>query len=189
MKQIWCLLCIAVLLAGCASSGTPDTNMPVMFGDESVQDGRWVLNAFHVEGNAYSYQGIYKQAKDGELSYSLTLVFPHSQNYHTVVRHKGEKFKGEIFSQKVRTIQHVNVYVEGHGRPATGETNDKKVADALFHYVYFLDDGKVVFQKSNEELGIDVSNPERAFDKKNLLPILKQLIRENVQPQEPEMEE
>jgi len=72
-----------------------------------------------------------------------------------------------------------------------GSAEGSKIADVAPGYVYFIDDGKIVFQKTNEELGItiDVADPKSAFLSWNLQPILETLIRENVQPQEPEMEE
>ena len=58
--------------------------------------------------------------------------------------------------------------------------------------VYFIHDNKIVFEKEFRELGIDVSQlnfrSSRALQD-YLHPILEQLIRENVPPQEPEMAE
>jgi len=57
------------------------------------------------------------------------------------------------------------------------------------NFAYFVNAGGIVRQKSYEELGIDASDPMRAFREQNLLPILEPLIRGRVPPQEPEMEE
>ena len=65
----------------------------------------------------------------------------------------------------------------------------RKIADVDFGYVYFVDNGIIIVQKSFEELGIDVSNLRHAFDRTRLRPILENLIREHVKPQAHEMEE
>ena len=61
---------------------------------------------------------------------------------------------------------------------------------------YFIDDGKISFEKTYQELGIDISKINLRRDKatldylaQHLTPILETLIREHLKPQEPEMEE
>jgi len=56
--------------------------------------------------------------------------------------------------------------------------------------LYFVRDAKIVFEKEYSELGIDASRLGGSAHEilEYLLPILEPLIRENVQPQEPEME-
>jgi len=58
---------------------------------------------------------------------------------------------------------------------------------------YYIKDNEIVFEKGYQEIGIDPSRLLEGVDNEQTLvylaPILVQLIRENVQPQEPEMEE
>jgi aspartate aminotransferase-like enzyme len=60
---------------------------------------------------------------------------------------------------------------------------------------YFVRDGQIVFAKGYHELGIDASRitnigskENKKFDYDYLRPILENLIREHVQPQEAERE-
>jgi len=58
---------------------------------------------------------------------------------------------------------------------------------------YYIKDDKIVFEKGYQELGIDPSRLLEGINNERTLvylrPILENLIREHVQPQEPEMEE
>ena len=45
--------------------------------------------------------------------------------------------------------------------------------------VCFVDNGNIVFCKTNEELGIDTADHQKAFSEENLKPILEKMIREN----------
>ena len=136
-----------------------------------------------VEGITYNYSGGYG-TKNGERVYSLFVVFPSSgQHYVPVVRLTQEEIKGQIYSQEVeRTIWQDKF---GDERFIAGET---KIADVSFDHVYFVNEGKVVFRKSVEELGIEFYDTVLRFNAK-LRPILEKLIRENVSPQEHETEE
>ena len=82
-----------------------------------------------------------------------------------------------------------------HSRPdktfvSTHPDGEKVIAKV--DTLYFVQDGKIVFEKTYQELGIDVSrlnvDGNRAI-LDYLLPILEKLIRENVRPPKPEMEE
>jgi hypothetical protein len=55
--------------------------------------------------------------------------------------------------------------------------------------LYFVRDGKIVFVKSYQELSIDQSRLNARRGLAYLRPILAELIREHVKPQEPEMDE
>ena len=58
--------------------------------------------------------------------------------------------------------------------------------------LYFVQEGKIVFEKTYQELGIDASRLNIDSSREildYLLPILEKLIRENEQPPKPEMEE
>ena len=181
MKQIGWLLCLAVLLAGCGD--TPKSpKYPVSFGGIFGESRE---NQFIVEGNAYKYVCVYGLAKDDCLIYSLTLVFPQCQHYYPVTRYVDGEIKGQIYAQDTRTTIFQESY---HDRVELGD-GSRKVADIPFHYIYFIDNERIVFQKSNEELGIDASDFRKTFTNRKLRPILETLIREHVQPQEPEMEE
>ena len=178
LKQIGCLLCIAVLLAGCSSSETPrsiPTDVEVSFED-----------AFVVEGVTYRSNGVYGM-KDDKLLLSLALVFPDGQHYYPVVRYVDGEVERQIYSEDTRST--ITAWYYDNDKSSPGKRDGRKVADVPFHDVYFLDGDKIVFQKANEEIGINVSDPKNAFTNRNLSPILETLIREYVQPQEPEIEE
>jgi len=57
--------------------------------------------------------------------------------------------------------------------------------------IYFIKDKKIVLEKKYQELGIDASrlSADQNEMREYLLPILENLIREHIRPQEPEMEE
>jgi len=172
MKQIMWLICIVVLLPGCLWFETPKGKTS---SSTSSSEGNLV-----VEGTVYVINCVYQQ-KDGKLVYALTLIFPHKQHYYPAVRYVDGELKetGEIYAQGEAGEGHTRkaIYYDD-ARPRFGET---KIADVPFHYVYFIDDGKIVFQKSNEDLGIDYSNPK---EERNWYPTLEKLIRENVTPQQ-----
>ena len=178
MKRTGWLLCIAVLLAGCSPSKTSKTIHPdveASFGDN-----------FIVEEVAYRSTVVHGM-KDGKLMFSLTLVFPDGQHYYPAIRHVDGDIEGQIYSEDKRSTINAWYYGEEKTNPATH--GGRKIADVSFHHVYFLDGDKIVFQKSNEELGIDMFGTTNLIDEsKKLRPILENLIRENVQPREPEME-
>ena len=80
--------------------------------------------------------------------------------------------------------------------PITLTINEEPPVAIEVDTLYFVQDGKVVFEKKYQELGIDASRLNvdwndgfKDFYPEYLRPILETLIRENVQPQEPEMEE
>jgi len=161
VKQIACLLCLAVLLAGCAPQPV-DHYGTIGTGDRFVVDG---ITYFAL---------ITCGTKDGKIAHSIIWVSP------------------DVSPLRYR----MSVWYDERGRPRAGLYRDATIdpgrtiiADVPFNFAYFIDNGKIVRQKSYEELGIDVSDPMRVFDERKLSPILEQLIRENVQPQEPEMEE
>jgi len=180
MKQIGCLICLAVLLAGCDTSKTINHAWrSTVFENDIV-----------VEGVAYRALSTYGRMKDGSLLYSLTVVFPSDQYYYPATRYVDGEIteKGEIHvpdeTRKVGGIG--NPYMMDFFGDYFRETN---IADVPFHSVYFVDDGKIVFQKSYEELGFEVSDASGPIgDSRRLQPILEKMIREHVQPQEPEME-
>ena len=171
--QYWTLLAVA-LLVGCSPSASIDH-----FDHQFVCNG-YDEHGIVVEGITYNYSGGYG-TKDGERVYSLFVVFPSSgQHYVPVVRLTQEEIKGQIYSQEgERTIWHETF---GDERFIAGET---KIADVSFDHVYFVNDGKVVFRKSVEELGIEFYDTDLRFGGK-LKPILEKMIRENVPAPEEE---
>ena len=181
MKQIGCLICLAVLLAGCDTSKTINHAWrSTVFENDIV-----------VEGVAYRALSTYGRIKDGSLLYLFTVVFPSDQYYYPAIRYVDGEItgKGEIHvpdeTHRVNWIG--NPFMMDFIGDYFRETN---IADVPFHYVYVVDDGKIVFQKSYEELGFEVSDASNPIgDKRRLQPILEQLIRKHIHPQEPEMEE
>ena len=72
------------------------------------------------------------------------------------------------------------MYIIVDGREVVAKTNT----------LYFIQNGKIIFEKEYRELGIDTS--QLVFSKEwnsYLQPILEKLIRENVTPQAPKIEE
>ena len=69
--------------------------------------------------------------------------------------------------------------------------SDGKKVDAKTETLYFIQDKKIVFEKSYQELGIDASRLTTDTDDMRvyLTPILEKLIREHVLPQDTETEE
>ena len=82
-----------------------------------------------------------------------------------------------------------------HSRPdktfvSTHPDGEKVIAKT--DMLYFVQDEKIVFEKTYQELGIDASRLNIDSSREildYLLPILEKLIRENVRPPKPEMEE
>ena len=185
IKQIGCLVCLAVLLAGCSP-------VVVNFGQGGGGFGRWGEHSLVVEGVAYNTVSGYGQ-KDG-LVYSLILVFPGEQHYFPYFVSTVDEIKGLVFVQEEFSI-HGQAKIagfesQGNIKDETVVAGATKIADVPLGYVYFIDDRRIILQKSNEELGItiDASDPNGAFHSSYLQPILENLIRENIQPQGPEME-
>jgi helix-turn-helix protein len=69
--------------------------------------------------------------------------------------------------------------------------SDGKKVDAKTETLYFIQDKKIVFEKSYKELGIYASllSDDLEVMRDYLQPILEKLIREHVRPQETETEE
>jgi len=156
---------------------------------------------FVVEGVAYRVQSGFGQRSgmdnglfyslDG-LIYPLVLVFPDTQHYFPYFVHGTDEVQGEIYWQKDWTPASTEI-LGGGMRTTEGIVHHAtKVADVDFGYIYFVDNGKIVFQKSNEEFDsvFDMFDTQNYHieERQKLLPILEQLIRENIKPQEPEME-
>jgi len=78
-----------------------------------------------------------------------------------------------------------------HGKVIVPMHPDSEKVVAKTETVYFVKDKKIVVEKEYQELGIDASRFSTDWiDMQDYLrPILENLIREHVQPQEPEMEE
>ena len=182
MKQIGCLICVAVLLAGCQPP-PPGATLKSQHANHTRFFHASERHALVVDGDSYSYFGRSGEM-DGEFVYSFIVVFPvRDKRYIPVLRYTDE-IKALIYQfEKEQAPLGLTSFTE---QPLLGGI---QIADVDFNYVYFVDDGQVIFRKSNEELGIDVSDPQRAFDTSRLNPILEQMIREHVQPLEPEMEE
>ena len=154
IKQMGCLILATALLAGC---GTPRS--------EHLECGVAGFNNYPVvEGVDYQANSIYGwNTKNDRLIYSLTIVSPRSQQYYPVVGRKDGVFdeEGTILSPDVTYRRIV----------------------APFHFVYFIDNGEIVFRKSYKELGFEISPPKNPEDaRRKLQPILETLIRENMPP-------
>jgi hypothetical protein len=85
---------------------------------------------------------------------------------------------GTNFTSRGETI--VTLHLDGGNEQTISKT----------HTLYFVQDGKIAFEKGFQELGIDESRLNADTDKilEYLRPILENLIREHVQPQEAERE-
>jgi len=173
IKQLGCLILATALLAGCAPSETSVPNRP-----DVEPFGR----SFLIEGTGYYSNSIYGYGlKDGNVVYLLTVVVPEGQYYYPIVRFEGGEMKGYIY---------LNTSDYRDEKTTHGVEEHRKIADVPLRHVYFLDNDKIVFQKSYEELGIESSVlPNHDEASRKLRPILETLIREHVPPQETEMEE
>ena len=188
MKGTQWLVFGIVLLMGCSHSMDVAEMLPEVPKRQSSSVG-W-SRTLVVDAVAYDTAGRY-HLTEGELVYSSILIFPVGQYYFPATRFIDGEFREEIYSQEIGDKSkgyHRTFWksFSGNQKPATDET---KIADALLHHIYFIDDGKIVFQKSYEEIGLDFSEPKSAFEWKNLQPILERLIREHVKSQAPETEE
>jgi hypothetical protein len=167
-----------VALTGCSTVALPKSEQSSSIAPST---GGWLNDHFIVDGIEYSTVGEYDQREDGTITYSFVLVSPQGQYYFPATRYMDGEHKGEIYSLEIgdkskgyfRTCMK---HFTSNQKPAIGET---KIADVPFHHTFFIDNGKIVFQKSNEELGIVFSDPENVFNKSK--PILAKLIREHGQ--------
>ena len=172
LKQLGCLLLVTALLAGCAPSERLQHVLAASDGD-----------SFVVDGIAYDFISVNGQLpmhpkKDDWRIYSLTLVNPDDQRYSPAIMMDGGEIKGQIYWQDEPDTRCGRKMILTFG--VTEPPGKTKVADVPLHFVYFIDDGKIVFQKSHAELGIDISDPKRGIEDRKLRPILETLIRENM---------
>ena len=196
-KHIKWFVCVLVLLMGCSPEEStvatiPAESVPILTKHVIPRDTGY----FTVEEDIYTVVCAY--GVQDEVVYSLVLVFPSDQHYfpffpHFVSTVGGNEFvnavgdsKGRIYQQIGWTRDSYGIIASSGGRDSRADDDEGKVANADFGYVYFLDAGEIIFKKSNEDLGIDLSDSQKAFDRIHLLPILEKLVREYVKPQEPE---
>jgi len=186
MKHLRWLICMVVLLMGCS----PSVAVKVRDFDSTYICGH---QSFAIDGVTYGTAGGYGK-KDGKL-YSLLLIFPDDQHYFPAVRWLDEspEPQGQIHVQKEKLVSDEHHRTErttwgwssGNQKPLV---SDGKIADVPFNHVYFIDDEKIVFQASNEELGLDfpdtIDHTVAMRLQQQLEPILKKMIRENITPQE-----
>jgi hypothetical protein len=186
MKYVQWFICMTVLLAGCLPTETVVTSSPspsppswLSWSPTFLEGGNFV-----VDGNTYSII-LGHIEKDGSFL-SLILAFPCAQHYFPVFTVGENAIKGAIHREE----NNENKTIGSIGGGKYGSVGIK-IADANLCSVYFIDDKQIVFHKSNEELGIDISDPRRGFNALHLRlrPILETLIRENVKPQESELNE
>jgi len=166
IKQIGCVICIAVLLAG-AIGCTERENVQTWLGTFEVNDEQYVL---------WLYTGwdIHTDRQGRVASSFLTLNRTPAQdrpNYKPILV--------TTTSDSARNI-----------RRATMLLPDGKEIVPKAETLYFAKDKNILVEKDYRELGIDASKLKDDFKVKfdYLRPILEPLIREHFQPQEPEME-
>jgi len=192
IKSYW-LLCLAVLLAGCGAQPTKPTRGT----SSTLQTNHFNYEASSlpmrlvVDGDTYYYYLRYggqmenMRMQDAKFVYSLVVVSPdsdRSQRNFPTLTYTGNDVSAQIYrfdKEKLREREERVDFVT-YGNWDQIVEDEVKIADVDFNYVYFVNDGKVVFRKSNEELGIDVSDLNNAFLEPNLKPILEKMIRENV---------
>jgi hypothetical protein len=193
MKRIFraalvCLVC--VLLAGC-----PPTNPQSKPAKHTHSFSGYADTALVVDGIAYNYFGAYElKEKDGEFACSLIIVFPdRGQHYYPSFINTNEETKGRVMQQKdfiangtERTTWSFSTNLD---EPETNSDKAAKIADVDLNYVYLVDNGEIVFQKSNEELNIVFPSPKGVGITSYLKPFLENMIRQSVKPQEPETKE
>jgi len=164
VKQIGCLILLATaLLVGVGGCGIP-MQWKVSSGGTSME----------VDGVQYGVNWYTRLVRQGQINVSfITLCHSTPQNLNAISTECS--FFGDAFSRRFYDA----LYIGDTGIDAQTET------------LYFIKDNKIVFDKKYQELGIDVSRMGGQHDEvlNYLRPILESIIREHVQPQEPEMEE
>ena len=173
------LLLSAILLAGCSRS--------VSDLSEGHFCDRWGNDDLIV--GDFAYNTVMGYVQKNQLIDSIVLVFPNEQHYFPLIMHgTAKELKAQIHRQEDWTKACKHTTFGGFSY----SENDKKskIADVKLGYVYFIDDGKIAFQKSLRELGVDIDSslPQFAFERGVWKPILETLIREHVQPQDTETE-
>jgi hypothetical protein len=155
----WTLLTfLLACVIGCAET----SHYPQAGGsDFKVDDAKYYVNCFVMLG------------RKGQVSSSTLIVSP----YYNYGRVSSWKYTSEHTPQGKFNV---SLYL--------GDEKDPTIAKT--HTLYFMQDGKIVLEKSYQELGIDASRFNASFPEalQYLQPILENLIREHVQPQEAERE-
>jgi len=151
----------------CAIGCSPLKNLESV--EKTVYETRSFGYGITVDGIDYSATGMARVDSDGKIFLSAIMVYPSFRlNGHIAISHIGG-------------VEEILIH-DGSGFV---EFNDPGCFT-----VYFMENRRVVFSKTYAELGIDVDKPfPGEFVTEKIHPILEKLIRENVQPQEPEREE
>ena len=177
MKRILLLILLLVTLAGCAPTKTSSTGFDMSF--PAYQNTV-------VDGVAYGMVRIHGK-KDGNW-YSVILIFPDTQNYYPVIGWEDKEPFGRIYQSTQNTgARYIGGALPGEERFFS--TDAPKIADVVFNQIYYIDGGKVIFQKTLEESGIVFSDEDAILLNffVNTKPLLEQLIREHVKNQKPEI--
>ena len=114
---------------------------------------------------------------------------------YSVSWHRGGVERQGQFELSFLTVTHVDYpmvtyYGRHRGKVVVPMHPDSEKVVAKTETVYFVRDKKIIFEKNYRELGIDASrlNADLVEMRDYLHPILENLIRENVQPQEHDTE-
>jgi len=158
VKQIGCLILLTVLLVGVG--GCTTTYLPP----------QGVESTFEIDGVQYSVAWYECTDSQKQIASSFLIV-----NRGTKLIVVSEYHSNSSGNKGIWTMYSPNI----ESTTAKPET------------LYFVNDLKIVFEKGYQEIGIDPSRLQEGVNNEQTLvylaPILIQLIRENVQPQEPEM--
>jgi hypothetical protein len=163
----WTLLTVLLTcVIGCGVRQNPDGRPP--FSENQNIGVKKVL----IEEKSYDVYGTYYRERSG-LEFFLLVVCPeanqsenHGRGFGTGVDYRGKK-------------------PEAAGK-FSFMTKDQKIdISVALDSIHFVDDGKIIWSKTAAELGIKLSD---VTSEEIIRPILENLIREHVQPQEGERE-
>jgi hypothetical protein len=159
VKQIGCLLCVAVLMVGVGGCAN------------HYAHPQGVESQFEVDGAQYSVVWYEATDSQGRVTFSFLILSDRAKRVFASSAHGSDSSHdrdNDVWMLHFPVSESIVVKTET---------------------LYFVQDQKVAFEKEYQELGIDAQrlNPDEMLN--YLQPILEQLIREHVQPQEPEMEE
>ena len=157
--QLAFVLAMTFLMAGCVKG-------PEIYGSTS----RGIGFDFTVDGSLYSCLGniLCVKSKERLLLYNTNIIiYPEDQK---------RKYEPNVMVDKLDSWTDIG-FVSSCSIQVV-DPNDFSLS-VRPDSIHFVDNNRVVFSKTNEELGIDTTDHQKAFSEENLKPILEKMIREN----------
>jgi len=159
MKQIGCLILATALLVGCSPHGA----------DVFVEQHRGFSGGTGIEVDGTKYTVFLDSDIDQQGRVALSSLMVSLQD---------EQIRSTSNYNTRRGTTIVQIHVGGQTVVAKTDT------------LYFVQGERIIFEKEYQELGIDAQRLNADLDdiRDYLRPILEPLIREHIQPQEPDTE-